>query len=114
MVDRVDPVEEWRKLSRRQEKIASFLNKVSELKYVGPGIDLYLRVDGRTWINDDGHYNMPGGEVFSAPIEDSVEGFVEFTYPAIWRGVEVESVKLVFRRGVVVEAHAVKGEEFLK
>jgi aminopeptidase len=112
--DSEDPIREWRSIRERQQKIVDFLNKVSELKYEGPGIDLYLRVDGRKWINDDGKYNMPGGEVFSAPIEDSVEGYVEFDYPAIWRGVEVEGVKLVFRKGVVVEAHARRGEEFLK
>ena len=112
--DYEDPISKWREIAERQERIAEFLNKVSELKYEGPGIDLYLRVDERKWINDDGKYNMPGGEVFSAPIEDSVEGWVEFDYPAIWRGVEVEGVKLVFRKGEVIEAHAAKGEEFLK
>ncbi len=114
MVDREDPVKAWIEKAREQQKIADFLNKVSELRYEGPGIDLVLRVDGRTWINDDGKYNMPGGEVFSAPIEDSVEGYVVFDYPAIWRGVEVEGVKLVFKKGVVVEATARRGEEFLK
>ncbi|OYT39622.1 MAG: aminopeptidase [Desulfurococcales archaeon ex4484_58] len=109
-----DPVSKWREIARNQQVIANFLNKVSELKYEGPGIDLYLRVDGRKWINDDGKYNMPGGEVFSAPIEDSVEGWVVFDYPAIWRGVEVEGVKLVFKKGVVIEAHATRGEEFLR
>jgi aminopeptidase len=109
-----DPVAKWREIAERQERIARFLDKVSELRYEGPGIDLYLRVDGRRWINDDGKYNMPGGEVFSAPVEDSVEGWVEFDYPAIWHGVEVEGVKLVFRKGVVIEAHARRGEEFLK
>lgn len=112
--DSDDPVREWIRIREEQQRIADFLNKVSELRYEGPGIDLVLRVEGRKWINDDGKYNMPGGEVFSAPIEDSVEGWVLFDYPAIWRGVEVEGVKLVFRRGVVVEATARRGEEFLK
>ncbi len=112
--DTDDPISKWREIAAKQEKIARFLDKVHELKYIGPGIDLYLRVDGRKWINDDGRHNMPGGEVFSAPVEDSVEGWVEFDYPAIWRGVEVEGVKLVFRKGIVVEAHARRGEEFLK
>ncbi|ABN69505.1 peptidase M29, aminopeptidase II [Staphylothermus marinus F1] len=112
--DTDDPVKKWVEIKEKQQRIADFLNNVSELKYEGPGIDLVLRVEGRKWINDDGKYNMPGGEVFSAPIEDSVEGYVEFDYPAIWRGVEVEGVKLVFKKGVVVEAHARRGEEFLK
>ena len=113
-VDREDPVEEWRRQAEMQEKIASFLNKVSELRYEGPGLDLSVRIDGRKWVNDDGKHNMPGGEVFTAPIEDSVEGHIEFTYPAVWRGREVEGVKLVFRRGVIVEAKATRGEDFLK
>jgi len=112
--DTEDPVSKWREIAAKQEKIASFLNKVSELKFTGPGIDLYVRVEGRKWINDDGKHNMPGGEVFSAPVEDSVEGWIEFDYPAIWRGVEVDGVKLVFKRGEVVEAYAKKSEEFLK
>jgi len=110
-----DPVEEWKKQAAVQEKVAGFLNKVKELKVqVGDDTDLYLRFDNRLWINDDGRNNMPGGEVFSAPIEDSVEGKITFTYPAIWRGVEVQGVRLVFRRGEVVEASAEKGEEFLR
>lgn len=114
MVDTEDPVKAWKEKASWQQKIADFLNKVSELRFIGPGIDLYMRVDGRKWINDDGKNNMPGGEVFSAPIEDSVEGWVEFDYPAIWRGVEVDGVRLVFKKGVVVEARARLGGEFLK
>ncbi len=109
-----DPVKEWIKQAEWQERIANFLNRVSELRIVSKDTDITLRVDGRTWINDDGKNNMPGGEVFTGPHEDSTEGYVTFTYPAIWQGVEVEGVKLVFKRGEVVEAHAVKGEEFLK
>jgi aminopeptidase len=57
---------------------------------------------------------MPGGEVFTAPHEDSIEGFVAFEYPAVYGGYEVEGVKLVFKRGEVVEASATRGAEFLK
>ncbi|MEM4519179.1 MAG: aminopeptidase, partial [Sulfolobales archaeon] len=85
-----------------------------ELRFLGNDVDLIMRVDGRKWINDDGKKNMPGGEVYTAPIEDSVEGYILFSYPAIWRGVEVEGVKLVFKRGVVVESSATRGEQFLK
>jgi len=114
MVDRDNPVEAWIEQGKRQEKIVQILSRAREIRIVAEDTDLYLRVDGRKWINDDGHNNMPGGEVFTAPIEDSVEGTIRFTYPAIWRGIEVEDVKLVFRRGRVVEAKAAKGEEFLK
>ena len=113
-VDRENPIEEWRKQAELQEKVANLLSRVSELRFVGPEMDLRVRVEGRKWINDDGRHNMPGGEVFTAPIEDSAEGYIEFTYPAIWRGREVDGIKLVFKEGEVVEARARKDEEFLR
>ncbi len=109
-----DPVEEWKKQTAMQEKIIRSLEKIDEYRIVGEGTDLTLKTSGRKWINDDGKNNMPGGEVFTAPVDDSAEGTIVFTYPAIWRGVEVENVKLVFRRGTVVDAKATKGEEFLR
>ncbi|MHA1709768.1 MAG: aminopeptidase [Candidatus Baldrarchaeia archaeon] len=109
-----DPISFWKKKGEEQKKIIELLSKVSELRFVAEDTDLTVRVDGRVWVNDDGHENMPGGEVFTAPIEDSVEGRIRFTYPAIWRGVEVEDVMLVFRKGEVVEARARRGEEFLR
>lgn len=112
--DSQDPVSEWVKIGEYLSKIATFLDKVKELRFVGPGIDLLVSVEGRKWIADDGRNNMPGGEVFTGPVEDKVEGFVEFEYPAIWRGVEVEGVRLVFKNGKVVESSARRGEEFLK
>jgi aminopeptidase len=114
MVDREDPVRAWVEQARWQQRIADFLNRVSELHYKGPGIDFHIQVHGRKWINDDGKYNMPGGEVFTGPVEDTAEGYIEFDYPAIWRGREVSGIKLVFRRGEVVEAYARKGAEFLR
>ncbi len=108
-----DPIAAWNKQAELQQKIADFLAKVKELRIVGEAVDLYLRVDGRKWINDDGKNNMPGGEVFTAPHEDSVEGFIEFEFPAIYGGRLVEGIKLVFRRGIVVEARALRGEDLL-
>ncbi len=109
-----NPIDAWIRQAEKQSRIVNVLSKVSELRFVGEGIDLHLRVDGRTWINDDGRKNMPGGEVYTAPIEDSVEGYVVFTYPAIWRGIEIDGVKLFFRGGKVINASATKGEEFIK
>jgi len=109
-----DPVVAWVNQANTQQRIVDALSKVSELRIVGHDTDIVLRVDGRVWINDDGKNNMPGGEVFTGPHEDSVEGVIRFDFPAVWRGVEVRNVKLVFRRGEVVEAEAELGSEFLK
>ena len=109
-----DPVASWRRQAEWQERVVRLLSRGSEIKVEGPGVDLLLRVDGRKWINDDGKKNMPGGEVFTGPHEDATEGYIEFDFPAVSRGVELEGVRLVFRRGEVVEARAARGEEHLK
>ena len=114
MVDKPDPIGEWRNKAREQERIISLLSKIDELRIVSEDTDLLLKVGGRKWINDDGRHNMPAGEVFTAPVEDSVEGFIKFSFPAVWGGFEVEGVKLKFERGRVVEAHAEKGEDKLR
>ncbi len=109
-----DPVKAWRKQAEKQERIVELLDKVDELRIVGPGVDLTVKVSGRKWISDDGHNNMPGGEVFTGPVEDSVEGCIRFDYPAVYMGRAVEGVKLCFRKGVVVEYDAVRGREMLE
>lgn len=109
-----DPVNAWVNQAKWQEKIVELLSKVSELRFVSEDTDLTISVAGRTWINDDGKVNMPGGEVFTGPVEDSADGYIRFDYPALWRGYEVRDIKLVFKRGEVVEAYAGYGEEFLK
>ncbi|NPA97693.1 MAG: aminopeptidase [Crenarchaeota archaeon] len=112
-LDEEDPVAAWRKQAEFQERVCALLSKVDELKVIGNGVDLLAKFGGRKWINDDGKNNMPGGEVFSAPHEDSIEGWIRFDYPSMYRGYEVEGVKLVFKKGVVVEADAVKGKDVL-
>jgi aminopeptidase len=71
-------------------------------------------VAGRTWVNSDGRRNMPSGEVFTGPVEDSAEGVIRFTIPASPNGIEVRDVTLRFEGGRVVEAHAAAGEEYLR
>ncbi|MEM1644327.1 MAG: aminopeptidase [Ignisphaera sp.] len=113
-IDREDSVKAWIKQAAEQQKIVEFLAKADEIKIVDDDTNLILKVGGRVWVNDDGKNNMPGGEVFTAPHEDSAEGFITFSYPAIYGGTEVEGIRLVFNRGQVVEAKAIKGEEFLR
>ncbi len=109
-----DPVEMWRKQTMWQEDIREFMDSVDELRIVGEKTDILFKVGGRTWINDDGKKNMPGGEVFTGPVEDATEGEIYFDIPVLWRGMEMKGVYLRFERGKVVEAKALEGEEYLK
>ena len=113
-LDREDPVEEWRAFSERLVRVAGSLNGKRELRLVAPGTDLTLGLEGRTWVPSLGHENLPDGEVFTGPVEDATEGTVHFTYPAVFKGREVEDVRLTFRGGEVVEATAARGQGFLE
>jgi len=113
--DRKDPIAAWKALSIRQAKLVSKLRNADEVRIVGPGTDLKLSVKGRKFINSDGSaHNMPSGEIFAAPVAGSADGCIEYDLPACYRGREVTGVRLVFRKGVVVEATADKGQRFLR
>jgi aminopeptidase len=114
LVDKEDPVAEWKKVHEQQERVCHFLNQIDEMHVLGEGTDLTFSVKGRKWINCSGKENMPDGEVFTGPIEDSANGVVRFTLPGIFSGREVENIELTFRDGKVVEASAAKGNEFLQ
>ncbi|HEX5146049.1 MAG TPA: aminopeptidase [Conexibacter sp.] len=113
-LDREDPAAAWRELGAFQAELVQRLAGARELRIEAPGTDLTLRVEGRTWVNSDGRRNMPSGEVFTGPLEDSANGTIRFTVPSSPRGVAVEDVELTFRDGEVVAAHAARGDEYLQ
>jgi aminopeptidase len=108
-----DPVAEWHKIHDDQQRYVDWLADKKLVEIKGPNIDLTLSVEGRTFINADGTHNMPSGEIFTGPVEDSVNGWVRFTYPAVLSGREVDGVELHFEKGKVVKASAKKNEDFL-
>ena len=109
-----DPVAAWKRISEKQQRLADHLNGKSDYRVVAAnGTDIRMDVGHRTWINCDGHENFPDGEVFTGPVLDSVNGVVNFSFPAVHLGREVEGVSLTFRDGKVVDARASKGEDFL-
>jgi aminopeptidase len=108
-----DPVRYWREKAREQGRLIERLEKAREVRIVGPGTDLTLSIEGRKFLNGDGTHNMPCGEIFTGPVEDSVNGEIYFGVPVAVAGREVLGVRLRFEDGRVVEASAEKGEEFL-
>jgi aminopeptidase len=113
LCDRPDPIEAWRKQSDEVRRLAELMVGKEEVRIQGEGTDLRLNVSGRTFIPAEGKNNMPDGEFFTGPIEDSTQGEVTFTYPAVYDGREVSGVKLRFENGRVVDATADRNEEFL-
>jgi aminopeptidase len=113
-LDDGDPVERWKSFAGRLRSLASFLGGCRELRVIAEGTDLRLGIEGRTWDPSSGHENFPDGEVFTAPLETSVEGTIHFTYPGVFQRREVHDVRLRFEGGEVVEATAARGEDFLR
>ena len=108
-----DPVRYWSEKFAEQERLIERLQEAREIRIVGPGTDLTLSVEGRKFLNSAGRRNMPCGEVFTGPVEDSARGTVYFGVPAAIAGREISGALLRFEEGKVVEASAEKGEEFL-
>jgi aminopeptidase len=108
-----DPAGYWRRFSARQQHIVDWLKGKSLVHIIAPGTDLRLSVADRPFENCDGHFNLPDGEIYTGPVEDSAEGEVSFSYPTIYGGREVTGVRLRFEKGRVVKASADKNEDFL-
>ena len=111
--DKEDAVSRWKEISKKQDKIANRLNEIKEIRIKSLDTDLTANVAGRKWINCDGKINFPDGEVFTGPVENSVNGKIRYTFPAIYMGQEVEDISLEFKDGKVVNASAKRGQDLL-
>lgn len=109
-----DPVAAWREVGRKQQVLVDLLNTKKNIRVEADnGTDLTMSTNGRKWINCCGTKNFPDGEVFTAPVEDSINGTICYSFPAVHLGRECDGVVFRFEKGRVVEATATQGEEFL-
>jgi aminopeptidase len=108
-----EPVTAWERQSEEVKRLSDWIEGKEEVHVTGPGTDITLGVAGRRWIPCYGEHNMPDGEFFTGPIEDSVNGEISFSFPASYGGRTVSGVKLRFQDGKVVDATAEQGEAFL-
>jgi aminopeptidase len=113
LADDGDPLGAWKRASEECHRLADWAQDHQQIRISAEGTDLNLGIEGRRFIAADGEHNMPDGEFFTGPIEDSAEGEVTFHLPAVIGGREVSGVRLRFESGKVVDATAEQGEEFL-
>lgn len=113
LIDTPNPITAWEKVRDEQQSMIRYLNAQKHFHIVASDTDLTLSTENRVWINSDGHHNFPSGEVFTAPVKESVNGTIRFTFPGIYSGQEIEDIKLTFKDGRVVDATAKRGEELL-
>ena len=113
LLDLPDPAAAWKENRERQEKLVGWLAGKEQAVVKGSNVDLCMSIKDRTFSNCDGKFNFPDGEIFTGPVEQSVNGWVRFSYPGIYGGREVEDIELWFEDGKVVKEKAAKGQDLL-
>lgn len=108
-----DPVEFWKQEGQHQARLIDWLNGRDQVLIKGSNVDLGFSIKDRTFEPADGKYNFPDGEIFTGPVEPSANGWIRFSYPAIYGGQEVEDIELWFEDGKVVKEQASKGQDLL-
>lgn len=95
---------DWAAESRKQERLKRLMDRTDRVRIVASDTDLSFSIKGLQGIKCDGRFNMPDGEVFTAPVRDSVEGYITYNCPSVYHGKEFGSVRLEFSRGKIVKA----------
>jgi aminopeptidase len=113
MLNEADPVAHWKAEGDKQQNLVDWLKGRNKVVLKGAAVDVTLSIQGRTFEKCDGQFNFPDGEIFTSPVEDSVNGWIRFKYPAIYGGQEVEDIELWFENGKVVKERAGKNQELL-
>ena len=108
-----DPIAHWQGVKTNQQRIIDRIEGHDIVELRGPNVDLTLSIKGRTFNNACGVHNLPDGEIYTGPVENSANGWVNYTYPAMYQGRIVDGIQLKFEQGKVVQASAAKNEEFL-
>ena len=105
---------DWDAERERMRRYAELFDEAEEVRIVGAGTDVRVSIGGREMSIDAGGKNLPGGEFFTAPVEDSAEGTIAFTeFAAVYSGHECRRIRLRFEDGRVVDATAETEEDFL-
>ncbi len=112
--DSSDPVAYWQSVHAEQQRYIEMIEGHERVELRGPNVDLTLSIKGRKFINSSGIHNLPDGEIYTGPVENSANGWVHFTLPAVYQGNIVEGIELTFREGRVVKATAEKNQALLQ
>lgn len=112
--DQSNPVDFWQGMARDNDDRIRAISGHKMVHLRSSDCDLKFSIEGRKFISGHGLVNMPDGEIFTGPVENSASGWIRFTYPSPYLGTEVAGIELVFNDGIVTEAKATVGESILK
>lgn len=109
-----DPLAYWQGVKERQQDLIDRIHGHDLVELKGPNVDLRLSIKGRTFNNAFGEHNMPDGEIYTGPVENSLQGWVRYTYPAIKDGRVVEGIELHFKEGKAHQAISKTNQDYLQ
>lgn len=104
---------DWYAESRKQERLKRLMDSAEQVRIKAADTDLRFSIKGLNGIKCDGRFNIPDGEVFTAPVRDSAEGHITYNCPTIYQGKEFNQVRLEFSQGKIVKATAPAMDEAL-
>ena len=102
---------DYRKMSEAMEPLVDLMNRTDRVRLVAPGTDLTFSIKGIPAIKCDGKYNIPDGEVYTAPVKDSINGTISYNTPSAYQGTVFENIVLTMKNGKIVEASANHAEK---
>ena len=105
---------DWEQESRTWRRAAARLGQGSQVRITGAGTDLSFSVAGRKWLASAGRFNMPDGEIFTAPVNNSLNGHIAFEFPGVLGGRLVHGIRLSWENGRMVEATASSNQDYLR
>lgn len=105
---------DWKRITKKVQKIAKKFHRGEEVHLIGGGVDLKFSIRNKNAIVDNGRENLPGGEIYMAPIKKTLNGFIKFDFPSFYNGREIKNIYLKFKKGKVIEYNASKNKVMLK
>lgn len=105
---------DWETEGKEWRRIAAILDEGKQVRLTGRGTDLSFSVEGMRWDVDAGETNMPGGEIWTAPVTESLNGFISFEFPGVLGGRLVPDIRLEWEHGRLISATASVNQDFLQ
>jgi len=97
---------DYKSMVAPMKSLKRLMDKTDKVHITGPGTDLRFSIQGIPALISAGNYNIPDGEVFTAPVKNSVEGFITYNAPTIYQGIAFDNIRLEFQSGKIVKATA--------
>ena len=105
---------DWEAEAKKLQHKADILGRGKRIRILGEKTDLSFSVEGRTWLVGDARISVPDGEIYTAPVENTIDGTIYFEFPGVLGGVTMEGIKLTWEMGKLKSATSDTNQEYLQ